>query len=263
MTPAAGSAQRHGPLWGARARDWATNEDRQLPTYEEAIRRVGVTRGDRVLDLGCGSGAFLSLAAERGAEVFGLDASEALIEVARTRLPDADLRVGDMQFLPYDHGSFDFVTGFNSFFFADDMGATLREAGRVAKAKAPVVIQVWGRPECCDLEAMKQALRPFLAPSEGQGPPPPLWEPGVLEGIATEASLTPESAFDISYAFEYADEEALVRGTLAPGIVVAAIRSAGEEAVREAVVEALAPYRTPSGGYRLVNEWHYLLARAP
>jgi hypothetical protein len=35
------------------------------------------------------------------------------------------------------------VTGFNSFFFANDMVAALREAGRVAKPGAPVVIQVW------------------------------------------------------------------------------------------------------------------------
>lgn len=95
-----GSAHRWGPVWGARAHDWAASEVRQVPTYEEAIRRVGIGAGQRVLELGCGSGVFLRLAADRGAEVFGLDASEALIELARSRVPEADLRVGDMQFLP-------------------------------------------------------------------------------------------------------------------------------------------------------------------
>jgi ubiquinone/menaquinone biosynthesis C-methylase UbiE len=74
---------------------------------------------------------FLRLAAERGVTVCGLDASEALVEIARSRVPDADVRADDMQFLPYD--LFDFVAGFNSFFFAADMVAALREAGRVAK----------------------------------------------------------------------------------------------------------------------------------
>ena len=260
---ASGSAKRHGPLWGARAQDWAENERQQTPTYEEAIRRAGITSGQRVLDLGCGSGAFLRLAADRGAGVFGLNASEALIELARRRLPDADLRVGDVQFLPYEDDFFDVVTGFNSFFFADDMVAALREAGRVAKAGAPVVIQVWGRPERCDLTALKAAFAQFLPPpAPGAPPPPSLWEPGVLEQIATEAGLTPECAFDVSWAYEYPDEPTLAQAMLAPGLVVEAILAAGEPPVRAAIVEALQPYRTPSGSYRLENEWHYHIARA-
>ena len=53
-----GSAERWGPLWGARPRDWAEIETQQRPTYDEAIRRVGIGAGQRVLDIGCGSGAF-------------------------------------------------------------------------------------------------------------------------------------------------------------------------------------------------------------
>jgi Methyltransferase domain len=52
---------------------------------------------------------------------FGIDASEALLELARNRVPDAELRLGDMQFLPYGDDSFDLVTGFTSFFFAADL----------------------------------------------------------------------------------------------------------------------------------------------
>ena len=262
-TPASGSAERWGPLWGARPHDWAENEDQQVPTYEEAIRRLGIAPGQRVLDVGCGTGVFLRLAADRGAEVFGLDASDALLELARARVPDADLRVGDMQFLPYEDDQFDVVTGFNSFFFAADITAALRESGRVAKPGAPVVIQVWGRPEACALEAMKVALRPFMpAPPPGTPPAPELWRPGVLEEIAAEAGLRPERAFDTSWAFEYPDEEALGRAMLSPGVVDLAVRAHGEDVVRAAIVEALAPYRTASGGYRLENEWHYVVARA-
>lgn len=258
-----GSAGRWGALWGARARDWAANEDQQLPTYEAAIRRVGITAGQRVLDVGCGSGVFLRAAAARGARVSGLDASEALIEIARDRVPEADLRVGDMQFLPFADDTFDVVTGFNAFFFAADMTAALREAGRVAKPGGTVVIQVWGRPERCDLEAMKRAIRSFLpAPAQGAPAPPALWKPGVLEGIASEAGLTPESAFDVSWAFEYADDDALARGMLAPGGAMAAVGESREDDVRRAILDALAPHRSPDGGYRLDNEWHYLVARA-
>jgi SAM-dependent methyltransferase len=258
---ATGSAERWGPLWGARSHDWAINEDQQLPTYEEAIRRVGLTAGHRVLEVGCGSGVFLRAAADRGASVVGLDASETLIELARTRVPEAELVVGDMQFLPYDDGTFDLVAGFNSFFFAADMVAALREAGRVAKPDAAVVIQVWGRPDRCDLTAMKQAIAPLVpAPDPDAPAPPALWEPGVLESIADQAGLKPRSAYDISWAFEFPDEDTLARAMLSPGLIVDLIQAVGEQPVREAIVAGLEPYRTPSGGYRLTNEWHTLIA---
>src|SRR5689334_23176055 len=122
MSPTAvtGSAERWGPLWGARPADWALSEDQQVPTYEDALGRVGLEPGQLVLDIGCGVGAFLRLVVARGGRAFGLDASPALVDVARRRVPDADLRVGDMEALPYDDDTFDLVCGFNSFFFAND-----------------------------------------------------------------------------------------------------------------------------------------------
>jgi 2-polyprenyl-3-methyl-5-hydroxy-6-metoxy-1,4-benzoquinol methylase len=68
VEPRSGSAERWGPLWGARADDWALNEDQQIPTYEAALARVGLEAGQAVLDIGCGAGAFpiSSRAAVRG-----------------------------------------------------------------------------------------------------------------------------------------------------------------------------------------------------
>ena len=258
-----GSAQRWGPLWGARAEDWARDEEQQVPTYEEALRHVAIEPGQAVLDVGCGTGVFLRMVMDRGARASGLDASEALIEVARTRAPGADLRVGEMQALPYEDDSFDLVTGFNSFFFAADMVGALREAGRVAKPGAPVVIQVWGNPERCDLEAMKVVLRRFMpAPPPGTPPPAQLWKPGVLEALATEAGLTPQDAFDTTWAHEFPDGETLARAMMAPGGAGELVGPAQEETVKREVVAALASCRTANGGYRLSNDYHYLLARA-
>ena len=259
----AGSARRWGPLWGARPEAWATSEDQQVPTYEEALRRVGLEPGRLVLDVGCGVGAFLLLVADRGAEPYGIDASQALIEVARRRLPNADLRVGEMEDLPYDDDTFDLVTGFNSFFFADDMVAALREAGRVAKPGAPVVIQVWGAHERCDLEAMKTIARPFLPPRPPDAPPDPdLSQPGALEGLAAQAGLTPESVFDTTWAYEYPDEETLGRALLAPAGLAALAGPEREGEIKAAIVGGLAAYRTADGRYQLENEFHYVIARA-
>src|SRR6266571_3707915 len=243
-----GSATRWGPLWGARPADWALSEDRQLPTYEAALERVGLEPGWRVLDIGCGAGAFLRLVAERGGEPHGLDASEALIEFARGRLPHADLRVGEMEDLPWEDDTFDLVTGFNSFFFATDMIAALREAGRVAKPGAPVVIQVWGAHERCDLEAMKQVARPFLPPRPPNAPPDPdLSEPEALQLLATQAGLTPESEFDAGWVLEYPDAETLRRALVAVAGLTLLAGPEHEQELKTAIVDGLAPYRTADG----------------
>jgi SAM-dependent methyltransferase len=264
MTREGGSAKRWGPLWGARPGDWAASEEQQTPTYEEAIRRVGIAVGERVLEVGCGTGVFLRLPADRGARTFGIDASDELLALARRRVPEADLRAGDMQFLPYGDDSFDLVAGFGAFFFATDMVAALREAGRVCKPGAPVVIQVWGAPQRCDHEAVKAVVRPLLpARPPGAPPEPALWEPGVLERMTAEAGLQPQRRFRLRYAFEYADERTLGRRMMAAAGIAVFAGPAREASVRAQIVDALAAQRTADGGYRLHNEFHYLVAIAP
>jgi SAM-dependent methyltransferase len=260
---ASGSSERWGPLWGARPADWALSEDQQVPTYEEALRRVDPRIGDLVLDIGCGVGAFLRLVSDRGGQPFGVDASQALLDLARERLPDADLRLGDMETLPYADDSFDLVTGFNSFFFANDIVAALREAGRVAKPGAPIVIQVWGPHEHNDLETMKEIIRPFMPPRPADAPPEPDYsQPGVLESLTTRAGLTPEQAFDTRWALEFPDTETLRRALVAPAGIAVLVGPDREQEVGVAIAAALASHRTPEGSYLLANDYHYLVARA-
>ena len=256
------SAEHNGHAWGLRARDWSETESQMRPSYELAIKRAGLRPGQTVLDAGCGSGAFLRVAADHGAVVSGIDASEALLAIARERVPDADLSLGDLQRLPYADDTFDAVTGFCSFFFADDMVEALREAGRVAKPGAPIVIQVWGRPERFDLGLMKAVLARFRPPPPADRlDPSTLWKPGVLEDLAVQAGMIPDAAFDDRFAYEYADEESMSRAMLSAGGFGAIVGDRQDEA-RAAVLEALAVCRTPACGYRIENDWHFLIARA-
>ncbi|MFL5829839.1 MAG: class I SAM-dependent methyltransferase [Solirubrobacteraceae bacterium] len=258
-----GSAERWGPLWGARPADWALSEDQQVPTYEAALDRVDLQPGQAVLDIGCGVGAFLRLAAGRGARPFGIDASEGLIALARERLPDADLRVGEMEALPYDDHSFDLVTGFNAFFFAEHVVNAVREAGRVAKPGARVVVQVWGAHAHNDLEAMKEIARPYFPPRPADAPAEPDYSaPGVLEDIASAAGLSPEAAFNLTWAFQFPDEGTMTRALAAPAGLAVLIGPERAPEFRRALIEGLAAYRQPDGSYRLNNQYHYLIARA-
>jgi SAM-dependent methyltransferase len=256
-----GSADFWGPLWGARADDWRRTEEQQTPVYEEAIRRLGLGRGQQVLDVGCGTGTFLGLARAAGAKPAGVDASAELLELARKRVPGADLRQGDMQFLPHADDSFDLVTGFTSFFFARDLVAALREARRVAKAGGLVFIQVWGDPSRCSLEAMKQVTRRYLPP-----PPPgaktPLWHPGAVEEKAAAAGLEPLEAFDVRFPYRYEDAAEMSRLLMAPMGLASLVAPDAEDEVRERVVATLAPYRKGDGSYLLENEFRCLIARA-
>ena len=91
-----GSSELQGKLWGAAARDWAELfEPTSMPIWEAMLDSAEVGQGTRFLDLGCGGGGASVLAAKRGAQVAGLDAAEALLDIARERLPDGNFRVGD------------------------------------------------------------------------------------------------------------------------------------------------------------------------
>jgi len=62
--------------------------------------------------------------------------------------------------------------------------------------------------------------------------------------------------------FAYPDTDTAVRGLLSAGPAVRAIETSGEERVKEAVLQVLAQFRTPSGGHVMKNKFLYLLACA-
>ena len=139
------TAPTEGPAWSASASGWAEHwAGFAAPAREVVARAVGIEPGAPVLDVGCGSGEFCELAAARGARVSGMDAAAGLVEFARRRLPEADVRVGPIEQLPWADGSFDVVTGFNAFQFAADFVAALAEAGRVTRSGGRAAICNWG-----------------------------------------------------------------------------------------------------------------------
>jgi SAM-dependent methyltransferase len=79
-----------------------------LTILHDTLVREGELAGKRVLDIGCGTGAALAvLAQEFKCTVFGIDPSAGMLEQARRKLPDADLREGVAEELPYPDETFD------------------------------------------------------------------------------------------------------------------------------------------------------------
>jgi SAM-dependent methyltransferase len=262
-----GSAATQGDLWGERAGDWAEVMEGWngwgIPLYRQVLERINVGAGTDLLDVGCGAGRFCRISADRGARVSGVDATGPLVEIARERTRNGDFRVGDMEALPWPDNSFDVVTGFNSFFFGADLVRALREARRVARPGGVIAMTVFGRPKRCESTPMFAALGQVLPSDSGEEEGGPvLHEDGVLESLAKEAGLVPREAGYLEVVEEYPDLETLLRGYLAHGSIVRAVRSSDEQRVREAITDGVRARITTSGGVRIEDEYRYLIATA-
>ena len=79
-----------------------------VTAVHETLVREADLAGKRVLDVGCGTGANLSVLTQHfGCTPAGVDSSEGMLAEARQKLPDADLRLGVAEQLPFDDASFD------------------------------------------------------------------------------------------------------------------------------------------------------------
>lgn len=259
-----GTAAAQADLWNGNPRDWAEfQEPLFAPMYEAVLNRTGVGAGGRVLDVGCGSGLFLSLAARRGATVAGLDATDGLLAIAQKRTPGGDFRRGDMEELPFADGSFDVVTGFNSFQFAADPIAALKQARRVAAPAGQVSMAVWGNAQACQAASVLKAMASLLPPPPPGAPGPfALSDPGIMEGMLSKAGLTPGPAVDVDTPFDFASDDAGYRAFAASGPGIMAVRKAGAEKLRSVLLAALAPFKSASGGYHLDNSFRFVIARS-
>ena len=259
----AGATPLHGELWSTRARDWADlMEPAMRQLYVAILDRLALQHGTTLLDAGCGSGLFCRYAANRGARVSGVDAAPALLDIARDRVPHGTFEIGDLGNLPFGDNTFDVVTGINSFEYVSSPAAALREARRVAKPGAQIVIATWGCAEECESASYIGAIASARPSPTGTPGPFTLSAPGALESLATSAGLTPEDIVDVPVEWCFGDLHDALDALLSAGPAVQAIQFLGERRVREAVTDAIRPFGTVRGDYRLENTFRYLIARA-
>ena len=248
-----GSAERWGPLFGAHAQDWAETWEGPTgwgsPVYRHVLDRAMIGSGTTVLDCGCGAGRFARMAADRGGRVAGIDAAEQLIAIAAERTPEGDFRTGDLEALPWPDDSFDVVTGFSSFQFADDKIRALAEAARVSRDLVVVVIPT--RVPEAGIASVFVPLFPLfpadaLAAMKDSGMFA-LSEPGRLDALLSAAGLAVQDDDEIECPVIFHDTEDAVRAFIGAGPMQLAIMESGERAVDEAVRKALTPFTEPDG----------------
>jgi SAM-dependent methyltransferase len=118
-----------------------------LPAAIETVAVAAPGPGERVLDLGCGTGNAALLAAERGASVVGVDPAARLLELAAARAAEAGLEVrfelGDAAQVPLPDRSVEVVVSVFGIVFAADAQAAAGELGRVTSRGGRVVLTAW------------------------------------------------------------------------------------------------------------------------
>ena len=229
--------------WGRKAVDFATlSEPGNCREYVAMHHRLRVEAGDRLLDIACGAGLAIELAALRGAICAGIDASPRLVAVARDRNPAADVRVGDMHALPWDASSFEVVTSFRGIW-----GTTpdaVNEAYRVLVPGGRLGLTVWGHLK---ISPGAWALAPFRLATEAkvanQAAMVSLGRPGAGEELLGRCGFTGIERIDVPFAIEFADPEIYARALASTGPAYEAVENVGEQAFLAAAAEHARQYQ--------------------
>lgn len=131
------------PDFNARAGTYDTLRPTDAAWWERfhALVELGELRGQRILDIGCGTGRLAAaLATEARAKVWGVDASEEMVAVARATVPaGVGVRRAPAERLPFRDAWFDRAT-MSLVIHLVDMTAALAEARRVVALSGRVAV---------------------------------------------------------------------------------------------------------------------------
>jgi SAM-dependent methyltransferase len=266
--------RRHGPLtpaaelqqglWGTDPEGWAElAEPHNQPLFEALLDATATGPGTRLLDIGCGSGLLMSLAAARGATLAGVDVSPGLLEVAAARLPGADLWLADMQRLPFADAAFDAVTAVNAIQFAADPLTALTEAARVCRPGGLIGVAAFSDPDRVQSTAVHLAMAALSPPErEAEHAPYALSSPGGIEAALTAAGLPVAAQGEVECVWRYETATDAVRALIGSAGGTRAVQDAGQPAVRAAIEGALIPFTDPGDGtIAMRNIFRWVTAR--
>jgi SAM-dependent methyltransferase len=131
---------------------WMTGDYNLFSRYMEEdaalfYRRLGITPGTRLLDVGCGAGQIALIAARAGAKVTGCDIATNWLEDARERAAaeglSIDFEEGDAESLPFADGQFDAVVSLVGAMFAPRPEMVAAELTRVCRPGGMIAMANW------------------------------------------------------------------------------------------------------------------------
>ncbi len=159
------------------------------------VSALEITPGKRILDVACGTGTSTAAYARAGADVTGVDFSEGMLSVARTRHTGLDFRQGDATALDFPTHSFDAVTVSYGLRNIENPAKALREMRRVTRPGGSLVIAEFSTPTF----ALFRALYHFYLES-------------VLPRVARRTSSDPEGYYYLTESIlAWPDQDTLAR----------------------------------------------------
>lgn len=131
---------------GRKARTTYGADDAHSFLWPPVLEALDLGPEDRLLDVGCGGGAFLRRTAESGCVIVGLDHSRDMVRLAR-RKTRAPIELAEVYAMPFADGEFTAVSCLVAFFFFVDPVAALREIRRVLDPERGRVAVMTTAPE--------------------------------------------------------------------------------------------------------------------
>jgi SAM-dependent methyltransferase len=173
-----------------------------LPAAEVVVEQAAPREGERVVDVGCGTGNAALLAAERGATVTGVDPAQRLLDVgaaaAAERGLNANFVLGEAADIPLEDNGADLVLSVFGVIFAPDPEAAAAEIDRVTSPKGRVLLAAW--VPAGPISQAVRLTRQTVAEIRDQPPPSPPFPWHELESLSSlfgphgfSASLTEHS----------------------------------------------------------------------
>lgn len=118
-----------------------------LPAAQAVIAHAAPTRHERVVDIGCGTGNAALLAADRGAQVTGVDPAQRLLGVAgaeaAARGVTARFLLGEAGHIPLDDSTAEVVVSVFGVIFAPDAAGAVAEMARILTRPGRIVLSAW------------------------------------------------------------------------------------------------------------------------
>jgi SAM-dependent methyltransferase len=235
-----------------------------LPAAEVVVARASPSEGERVVDVGCGTGNAALLAAERGAAVTGVDPAQRLLEVGSATAAERGLEVdfvpGEAADMPLEDDSADIVISVFGGMFAPDPAAAATEMERVAAPGARLVLAAWipGGPISDAVRLARETVAEVL--DRPAAAPPFAWhklEPvaGLFEPYGFSASLSEHS---LSFGAPTVDEFMRIEGENHPLAIAArpVLEGAGRaDEVREGMRRIYEEANEDPDGFRLTSRY--------
>jgi SAM-dependent methyltransferase len=206
---------------------------------------AGVGSGDRVLDVGAGTGALTGELVSRGASVAAADPSPEFVAVLRERFPDVEVQEAPAESLPFEAGSFDVALAQLVVAFVSDGPAAVAEMARVARR---VAICMWGVAEVDMFRAIDATAEEIGASRATE--PRRYRTAGEIHGLLAPHGEVETAELDVIAAYDDFAEFwlAMSRGVGPAGQWVASLDSEQREQAHAVLYEQLG---SPAGAFEL------------